>query len=156
MLLCPERGRAGRRNRKMKTKRGLLFVIILCLSLLVACATPTEAQTETTAEAVIAYEQISAAEAKQIMDSDQPYVLLDVRTQEEFDGGHIQGAILLPNSEVLARAETVLPDKDAWILVYCRSGRRSKLAASDLVSLGYSNVKEFGGIIDWSYGTVTD
>ena len=94
---------------------------------------------------------ITAEEAKQIMDSEEGYIILDVRTQEEYDQGHIPGAILIPDTEIKARAEEVLTDKDQLILVYCRSGRRSKLAAEALVELGYTNIKEFGGIIDWSY-----
>ena len=94
---------------------------------------------------------ITAEEAKQIMDTEDGYIILDVRTQEEYDEGHIPVAILIPNTEIEARAEEELPDKDQLIFVYCRSGRRSKLAAEALVELGYTNIKEFGGIIDWSY-----
>ena len=94
---------------------------------------------------------ITAEQAKQIMDSEEGYIILDVRTQEEYDQGHIPGAILIPNTEIEARAEEILTDKDQLILVYCRSGRRSKLAAEALVELGYTNIKEFGGIIDWPY-----
>lgn len=94
---------------------------------------------------------ISAEEAKQIMDNEEGYVILDVRTQEEYDEGHIPGAILIPNTEIEAKAEEILTDKDQLILVCCRSGRRSKMAAEILVELGYTNIKEFGGIIDWPY-----
>ncbi|MDO5152971.1 MAG: rhodanese-like domain-containing protein [Eubacteriales bacterium] len=94
---------------------------------------------------------ISAEEAKQIMDSEEGYVIVDVRTQEEYDESHIPGAILIPNTEIEAQAEEELTDKDQLILVYCRSGRRSKMAAEILVQLGYTNIKEFGGIIDWPY-----
>ena len=100
------------------------------------------------------YEQISGAEAKALMDSESGYVIIDARTQEEYDQGHIPGAILIPEYEIAARAEKELPDKDQLILVYCRSGRRSKIAAEELVKLGYTNVKEFGGIIDWKYEIV--
>ena len=102
------------------------------------------------------YEQISGAEAKALMDSESGYVIIDARTQEEYDQGHIPGAILIPEYEIADRAEKELPDKDQLILVYCRSGRRSKIAAEELVKLGYTNVKEFGGIIDWEYETVRD
>ena len=88
------------------------------------------------------------------MDSEKDYIILDARTEEEFNEGHIDGAILIPEYEVSTRAEKELPDKDQLILVYCRSGRRSKIAAQALVDLGYTNVKEFGGIIDWSYEIV--
>ena len=97
------------------------------------------------------YVNITAEEAKQIMDSEERYIILDVRTQEEYDQGHIPGAILIPNTEIKVRAVEELTDKDQLILVYCRSGRRSKLAAEILVELGYPNIKEFGGIIDWPY-----
>ena len=100
------------------------------------------------------YDQISGAEAKAIMDSESGYIILDVREQYEYDEGHIPGAILIPYGEIADRAEKELPDKDQLILVYCRSGRRSKIAAEELVKLGYTNVKEFGGIIDWEYEIV--
>ena len=100
------------------------------------------------------YKQISAKEAYNIMGSEEDVIILDVREQDEFDEGHIPGALLLPYTEIIDRAEDVLPDKDKLILVYCRSGRRSKIAADSLVSLGYTNVMEFGGIIDWPYETV--
>ena len=100
------------------------------------------------------YEQISGAEAKALMDSESGYIIIDARTQEEYDQGHIPGAILIPEYEIADRAEKELPDKDQLILVYCRSGRRSKIAAEELVKLGYTNVKEFGGIIDWEYEIV--
>ena len=102
------------------------------------------------------YDQISGAEAKALMDSESGYIIIDARTQEEYDQGHIPGAILIPEYEIADRAEKELPDKDQLILVYCRSGRRSKIAAEELVKLGYTNVKEFGGIIDWEYETVKD
>ena len=100
------------------------------------------------------YEQISGAEAKALMDSESGYIIIDARTQEEYDEGHISGAILIPEYEIVNRAEKELPDKNQLILVYCRSGRRSKIAAEELVKLGYTNVKEFGGIIDWEYEIV--
>ena len=97
------------------------------------------------------YVNITAEQAKKIMDSQEDYIILDVRTQDEFDEMHIPGAILIPHDEITEKAEDVLTDKDQLILVYCRSGRRSKLAAEALVELGYTNIKEFGGIIDWPY-----
>ena len=100
------------------------------------------------------YEQISGAEAKALMDSESGYIIIDARTQEEYDQGHIPGAIMIPEYEIADRAEKELPDKNQLILVYCRSGRRSKIAAEELVKLGYTNVKEFGGIIDWEYEIV--
>lgn len=119
--------------------------IILAMLLLTACGQDVKNEQEAV------YVNINAKEAKEIMDSQEGYIILDTRTQEEFDEGHIPGAILIPHDEILKKAETVLTDKNQLILVYCRSGRRSKLAAEDLVKLGYTNVKEFGGIIDWPY-----
>ena len=94
---------------------------------------------------------ITAQEAKIIMDSQEGFVILDVREQYEYDESHIPGAVLLPLGQVEEKAQEVLPDKEQLILVYCRSGRRSKQAADALVKLGYTNIKEFGGIIDWPY-----
>ena len=85
------------------------------------------------------------------LDSESGYIIIDARTQSEYDEGHIPGAILIPEYEIADRAEKELSDKDRLILVYCRSGRRSKIAAEELVKLGYTNIKEFGGIIDWEY-----
>ena len=100
------------------------------------------------------YEQISGAEAKALMDSESGYIIIDARTQEEYHQGYIPGAIMIPEYEIADRAENEIPDKEQLILVYCRSGRRSKIAAEELVKLGYTNVKEFGGIIDWEYEIV--
>ena len=94
---------------------------------------------------------ITAEQAKEIMDSQEGYIILDTRTLKEYEESHIPGAILIPYDEITDKAEGILADKDQLILVYCRSGRRSKLAAQDLVKLGYTNIKEFGGIIDWPY-----
>ena len=100
------------------------------------------------------YKCILQDEAKALMDAADNCVVLDVRTIEEFRSAHIAGAILIPDYEIFDRAEAELTDKSQLILVYCRSGRRSKIAAEELVKLGYTNVKEFGGIIDWEYETV--
>ena len=121
-----------------------LILFLLTAMLLVGCG-----QTNQTQEAV--YMNITAEEAKQIMDSEEGYIILDTRTQAEYDEGHIPGAIVISHDEITEKAEEVLTDKDQLILVYCRSGRRSKLAAEALVKLGYTNIKEFGGIIDWPY-----
>ncbi len=101
------------------------------------------------------YEQISQKEAKALMDTEKNYIILDVRTAEEFSEAHIEGAILIPDYEIGEKAEELLTDKEQLIFVYCRSGRRSKNASAELAEMGYNNVKEFGGIIDWKYGTVT-
>lgn len=98
-----------------------------------------------------AYMNITPAQAKELMDTEENYVILDVRTQEEYAESHLPGAILIPDYEIAETAETILKDKDQLILVYCRSGRRSKLAAQELEKLGYTNIKEFGGITQWPY-----
>ena len=122
-----------------------LILFLLAVMLLTACGQDKEN------DKGAVYVNITAEEAKQIMDSEEGYIILDVRTQEEYDEGHIPGAILISHEEIEEKAEDVLTDKDQLILVYCRSGRRSKLAAEALVELGYTNIKEFGGIIDWTY-----
>ena len=123
----------------------MLSVVLLAVLLLAACGQDKENNQGAV------YMNITAEEAKEIMDSEEGYIILDVRTQEEYDQGHIPGAILIPNTAIEAKAEDVLTDKNQLILVYCRSGRRSKIAAEALVELGYTNIKEFGGIIDWPY-----
>ena len=122
-----------------------IILLLVAALLLTACGQDKENNREVT------YMNITAEEAKQIMDIEEGYIILDVRTQEEYDEGHIPGAILIPNTEIGDRAEDELTDKNQLILVYCRSGRRSKLAAEILVKLGYTNIREFGGIIDWPY-----
>jgi len=99
------------------------------------------------------YVNITAEEAKALMDTEEGYIILDVREQDEYDAGHIPGAILIPYTQIEDKADEMLPDKDQLILVYCRSGRRSKIAAEALAELGYTNIREFGGIIDWPYET---
>ena len=122
-----------------------LLFLILAVMLLTACAHTKENDQEA------AYMNITAQEAKTIMDTEEGYVILDTRTREEYDQGHIPGAIQISHDEITEKGEEVLTDKDQLILVYCRSGRRSKIAAEALVELGYTNIKEFGGIIDWPY-----
>lgn len=120
----------------------VMFMSLLSLFGLTAC------------ESEVSYQQITAQQAKKFMDTESNYIIIDARTEEEFAEGHIEGAILIPEHKIAERAEKELPDKKALILVYCRSGRRSKIASEELVKLGYTNVKEFGGIIDWPYGIV--
>lgn len=92
---------------------------------------------------------VSYEELQQKLNEKNPIVLLDVRTQEEFDNGHIPGAVLLPYDEVEEKAGKLLPDKDREIVIYCRSGRRSAIAKDSLEALGYTNVKDFGGMNRW-------
>lgn len=101
-------------------------------------------------EAMKTYEQISPQEAKKRMDNEEDVIILDVRTQEEYDSGYIKNAVCLPNEDILSEPD-ILPDKGQQILVYCRSGNRSKQAAQKLADMGYENVLEFGGILDWPY-----
>ncbi len=96
-------------------------------------------------------ETITAEQAKKIMDSGAAYILLDVRRPEEYAAGHIKGAVLIPDFELAQRAPRELTDKNALILVYCRSGRRSLASAKLLAGMGYTNIKDMGGIIDWPY-----
>lgn len=148
----------------MRKLKGLIVMIMisLCMSGLAACQqsdSNATSENETNSGVVtnsdeLLYEQINAEKAKEIMDSGIEYIIIDSRTEEEFAQGHIEGAILIPEYEIADRAESELPKKDALILVYCRSGRRSKIASEELVKLGYTNVKEFGGIIDWPYEVV--
>ena len=123
------------------------MMLLLAVLLLTGCSV------EKGEKDVAGYEMITAQQAKEIMDTQEGYVILDTRTEEEYEQGHIPGAIVISHEEIKEKAESVLTDKDQLILVYCRSGRRSKLAAQDLADLGYTNVKEFGGIIDWPYET---
>jgi len=102
------------------------------------------------------YRQITAKEAKSRIDSGDDVIVLDVRTAEEYKAGHIPGAVLLPNETISDSKPALLPDDDAEILIYCRSGNRSAQAAGKLIALGYTNVYDFGGIIDWPYDTVKE
>ena len=146
----------------MKILKGWIILLTVALTLF-SCGCGKEIKNESTTKenisenstiASIGYQQISGEEAKSIMDTQEGYIIIDARTQEEFDEGHIENAILIPEYEISERAENELPDKTQLILVYCRSGRRSKIASQALADLGYTNVKEFGGIIDWQYETV--
>ena len=122
-----------------------LVFLLLAVMMLTACGQDKEN------DQGAVYVNITAEEAKEIMDSEEGYIILDVRTQEEYDQGHIPGAVVISHEEIAEKAEEVLTDKDQLLLVYCRSGRRSKIAAEALVELGYTNIKEFGGISDWPY-----
>ena len=120
---------------------------LLTLLLLAGCAAP-DAQEGT-------YCQITMDEAIVMMEEESNYIILDVRTPEEFSEKHIPGAINIPNETIGTEEVPELPDKDQLILIYCRSGNRSKQASEKLVRLGYTNIVEFGGINDWPGDTVT-
>lgn len=100
------------------------------------------------------YKKITAQEAMNMMQSGQKLTIVDVRTPSEYESGHIQGAINVPNESIASSVVPALADLDATILVYCRSGSRSAQAAKKLLAIGYTNVIDFGGIIDWPYGVV--
>jgi len=147
-------------------KKTIIITILFCI-LLTSCGNdtsigiigvedaPTSITTASKGEKAM-YKQISAEDAKKIIDSGDDHIILDAREQDEYNSGHIPGAILIPHTEIENRAEEMLPDKNRQILVYCRSGRRSKIAAESLIKLGYTNVKEFGGIIDWPYDIIKE
>lgn len=151
----------------MKTRYFLIITILLVTIGLAGCqkTNPTEQEnhsmqeqtnnlSDTETDTSDSYEQITQEEAKEIMDNDSSICILDVRTQEEYDSGHIPDAIMIPHDQITDLAGKTLTDKDQLILVYCRSGSRSKIAAAALAELGYTNVKEFGGINTWQYDTV--
>ena len=102
------------------------------------------------------YTQITQEEARAMMAKDDGHIVVDVRRQDEYDAGHIPGAILIPNESIGSERPEALPDPEQIILIYCRSGNRSKQAAQKLADLGYTNVYEFGGIITWPGEIVTE
>ena len=128
----------------MTMKRIIHF--LMALLLLAGCGAQSEEST---------YRQINAEEAATMMEEESNYIILDVRTAEEYVERHIPGAINIPNETIGSEEITGLPDKEQLILVYCRSGNRSKQASEKLVKLGYTNVVEFGGINDWTGETVS-
>ena len=135
----------------------LLFALLAAsLALLSGCAlSKAKADTAEDMTDKAAYQKISAEEAYEMMAS-QEVVVVDVRTRDEYDGGHIENAVLVPNESIGSEMPETLPDKDATLLIYCRSGRRSKDAAEKLLSLGYQRVYDFGGVIDWPYELVKE
>ena len=124
----------------MKRLAIVFFVIIVLLS---GCAQPSGSTTAS-------YKQITQEEAKEMMTKDDGHIIVDVRRQDEYDEGHIPGAVLIPNESITDKQPDELPDLNQIILVYCRSGRRSKEASQKLADIGYTNVYEFGGINTWT------
>ena len=122
------------------------IALLLSVLFLAGCAAPVEE---------ITYRQVNMDEAITMMEEESSYIILDVRTPEEFADKHIPGAINIPNETISTEEIPELPNKDQLILVYCRSGNRSKQASEKLVALGYTNIVEFGGINDWPGETVT-
>ncbi len=145
-----------------KAQRATLAVFAVFCMLLSACGNGTSssesAQSKvqtTTASAAAAYQQITQEKAKEMMQADDGHIIVDVRRQDEYDSGHIPGAILIPNESIGTEQPKELPDLDQVILIYCRSGRRSKEASQKLADMGYTHIYEFGGIIDWTGEVVT-
>jgi len=134
----------------MNKKNWLILLSLFIIATLVLGACSVQKVEKNT------YKQISAKEAKELMDTQEGYIILDVRTRAEYLEGHIPNAVLLPNESIGSTPIEQLPDKDQLILVYCRSGNRSKQASAKLVNLGYTNVHEFGGIGSWPYDIVKD
>ena len=139
-------------------KRKLLSLLAAGVLLLLAGCTPnggTGGADTSSADSLSAYHKITAAEAKEMMDGGMVTVV-DVRTKEEYDASHVPDAVLVQNETIASTQPAALPDKDAILLVYCRTGVRSKQASDKLVNMGYKNVYDFGGIVDWPYDTVTE
>ena len=137
----------------LRLKKLIIFTFAFFLWPLCSCAGKQASQAGGPAGS--SYQKISAGEVRQIMEESVDFTLLDVRTAEEFKENRIDGAISIPDYELKERAEAELPDKDALILVYCRSGRRSANAANELIEMGYKNIYDFGGITDWLYETTS-
>ena len=127
----------------------LVPIFLICM-ILASCTSTT------TTKPAAEYRKITAAQAKERMSETDDFILLDVRTDEEFKEQRIEGAILIPDYEISKRIENEISNKDALILIYCRSGRRSANAAHEIINMGYTNVYDFGGIIDWPYDTISE
>lgn len=140
----------NKKTLKVITMRKKLFLILslaIAIMALTGCSKKEDKST---------YTKISAEEAKKMMNENEDIIILDVRTKEEYQESHIEGAILIPDNEITEKAESILTDKSATILVYCRSGRRSANASKELSELGFTNIYDFGGINDWTYDVVTE
>lgn len=129
----------------MNNMKYISIIVVLVVSIVImnACIDDYKAS----------YQRINGEQAKQMIDT-YDVIILDVRTSDEYNSGHIANAMLLPVNLIKDQAEENLPDKDTIILIYCRSGNRSRTAAYELINLGYTNVYDFGGIIDWQYEIV--
>ena len=136
----------------MKKIIAITIIIILCLTECSGNVSNTSATMSQ--EQLLQYKQISQEEAKEMMNREDGHIIVDVRRRDEYDEGHLPDAILIPNESIEKSRPKELPDLDQIILVYCRSGRRSKEATEKLAAMGYKNVYEFGGIITWTGETV--
>ena len=135
-------------------RKAIVIITAAVLLLLTACS--SGGRVLDGEDMVRSYKQISQDEAKKMMEQDDGHVIVDVRRPDEFAAGHIPEAICIPNENIGTEQPEELPDLDQFILVYCRSGNRSKQAAQKLFNMGYTNVYEFGGIIDWTGEVVTE
>jgi rhodanese-related sulfurtransferase len=144
----------------IKSSKSLLLLLLILLAIIAGCA--NRSQGDSSEEGVdmmtaitAQYRKISPQLAKEMMDSGDELIILDVRTESEYNSGHIEGALLLPNEDISTKERVdVLPDTRSVILVYCRSGNRSAQASRKLASLGYINVYDFGGLNSWPYEIV--
>ena len=133
----------------------LISIIAIVGLLLSGCGIKEVETSVSSSSSSGSYTQITQEEAVRMMAEDDGHVIVDVRRQDEFDSGHIPGAICIPNESIVDQEPKELPDKDQIILIYCRSGRRSKEASQKLYDMGYTRIYEFGGILDWTGETVT-
>lgn len=127
----------------------LFFAISLAVFFLIGCSKQAAKNTN---DKTSGYQKIAAATVKARLDNGEKLIIVDVRTKEEYAAGHIKNSLLIPYDEIESKAASLLPDKNAAIIVYCRSGRRSEIAAKSLLKLGYTNVADMGAISDWKYG----
>lgn len=135
-----------------------MVVAIIMITMLTGCDKKMKKEEETplmNETTKSSYQKITPEKAKEIMDEQSEIVIVDVRTQEEYEDGHIENAVLIPDYEIKEKAEKIIDDKNKKILVYCRSGRRSASAAKILLEMGYTDVLDFGGIIEWPYSIVS-
>ena len=139
----------------IKKLLAVIFMIPVCFIYSCKSDEPEELIDEPEEPAPV-YQKITGEQAKKMMEENESYILLDVRTDDEFKNNRIDGAVLIPDYEIEYRAELELPDKDMLILIYCRTGRRSANVAHELLEMGYTRVYDFGGITtDWEYDTVS-
>lgn len=131
----------------MKNRKYIVISLIIVIAIVIVYNSNIKATK-------LEYQIITANEAYNIIESEEDFIILDVRTESEYASGHIKGSILLPYDEISIKAETVLPNKNKKILIYCRSGNRSSIAAKELSELGYTDIIDFGGIISWNYELV--
>lgn len=135
--------------KKLAKKATLLIMVLIGMLSLISCGKSEDVTTEK-----VTVTKISSEDAKKIMDEDKNIVILDVRTEDEYNSGHIENSILISVDDLEDNAEEILKDKDQKILVYCRTGNRSNTAGKTLNEMGYTNLYDFGGINDWNYGLV--